>query len=247
MKATKTEKTTRKPIEMTNFIEKRSFSLLRFTGYALLVFSIVDYLVILVPPKLTDPNWEFQAISQMVDHVWSILLGLAFIFLFNETSVIKVRQIALLKFLSWLCLFIGIFYLLMLPLGVNNSLTIYRSINNQFINQQSQQQEQIQKITEALKNITSSEQLTQIAANLKITIEPQSNLSPQELKNKISQQIQTSAQTAINAANTAKREQTKSLIKASVKVNIGTVISGAYFIILWRLTGWTREVEKNLS
>ncbi len=247
MKAKKTEKTPRKPIEINNFIEKRSFSLLRFIGYALLIFSIVDYLAILVPPKLTDPNWELQAIAQMVDHVWSILLGLTFIFLFNETSVIKVRQIALLKLLSWLSLFIGIFYLLMLPLGVNNSLTIYRTINNQFTTQQSQQKEQIQKITEGLKNITSSEQLTKIAANLKITIEPNSKPSPQELKNKISQQIQTSAQTAISAANGAKREQTKTLIKAAAKINLGTIISGVCFIVLWRLTDWSRKVDKNLS
>jgi len=245
MKAKKAEKTPSKPIEITEFIEKRSFALLRFIGYSLLVFSLFDYLAILLPPKLTNPNWEFQAISQMVDHVWSILLGFAFIFVFNQSSIVNVKQIGILKLLSWLSLVIGIFYLLMLPLGINNSLTIYRTINNQFATQQSQKQEQIQKVTEKLKTVTSPQQLTSIAASLNIPIEPNSQQSPQDLKNKISQQIQNSAQNAINVANTAKREQTKNLIKTAVRINIGTIISGVCFIILWRLTGWTRTIEKS--
>lgn len=245
MKAKKSEKFPTKPIEITEIIEKRSFALLRFIGYSLLIFSLFDYLAILLPPQLTNPNWEFQAISQMVDHVWSILLGFAFIFLFNKSSIVNVKQIGILKLLSWLSLVIGIFYLLMLPLGINNSLTLYRTINNQFTTQQSQQQEQIQKITEQFKTITSPQQLSSIAASLNIPIEPNSKQSPQELKNKISQQIQNSAQNAINVANTAKREQIKNLIKTAVRINIGTIISGVCFIILWRLTSWTRTIEKN--
>jgi hypothetical protein len=245
MKAKKSEKFPTKPIEITEIIEKRSFALLRFIGYSLLIFSLFDYLAILLPPQLTNPNWEFQAISQMVDHVWSILLGFAFIFLFNKSSIVNVKQIGILKLLSWLSLVIGIFYLLMLPLGINNSLTLYRTINNQFTTQQSQQQEQIQKITEKLKTVTSPQQLSSIAASLNIPIEPNSQQSPQDLKNKISQQIQNSAQNAINVANTAKREQTKNLIKTAVRINLGTIISGVCFIILWRLTGWIRTIEKS--
>lgn len=246
MKAKKAENRPNKSIEITESLEKRSFTLLRFLGYTLLIFSVFDYLAILLPPKLTNPNWEFQAISQMVDHVWSILLGFTFIFLFSQTSIVHLRQIKILKLLSWLCLFIGIFYLLMWPLGINNSLTLYRSINNQFTTQQSQQQEQIQKITDKLTSVTSPQQLNSIAASLNIQTEPNSKQSPQDLKNKISQQIETSAQNAINTANIAKREQIKNLIKTAVRVNIGTIISGVCFIILWRLTDWIRTIEKNL-
>jgi hypothetical protein len=245
MKSKKTEKTPTKPIEITDIIEKRSFYLLRFVGYTLIILSIFDYAAILLPPQLTNPNWEFQAITQMVDHVWSIFLGLTFTFLFNENSLVKARQLTLLKLLSWLSLLIGIFYLLMLPLGINNSLTIYRTINNNFETQLSQQQAQIQEFTEKLKNVTSAPQLTAIATRLDIPIETNSNQSPQDLKNKISQQIQTSTQTAINAAKMSKREQTKNLIKAAVRINIGAVVSGVCFIVLWRLTGWTRTIKKN--
>ncbi|MBD2503649.1 HpsJ-like protein, cyanoexosortase A-associated [Anabaena azotica] len=247
MKTKKQEKVIKKPVEITEIIEKRSFGLLRFLGYTLLIFSLVDYLAILIPPRLTNPNWEFQVIGQMVDHVWSILIGLIFIFLYSQPSIIKPKQLSILKFFSWVTLTIGILYLLMLPLGINNSLTIYRNINNQFTNQQAQQEEQLQKITEKLKTINSPQELTNIANSLNLQNQIASSQSPQDLKNKISQQIQTSAQNTLVSANIAKREQIKNLIKTSVRINLGAIISGVCFITLWRLTRWVRVIEKNVN
>ena len=246
-KAKKTEKLSKVPVEITEIIEKRSFGLLRFLGYTLLIFSLIDYLGILIPPRLTDPSWEFQTIGQMVDHVWSILLGLIFIFLYNQTSIIKSRQLSILKFFSWAALPIGIVYLLMLPLGINDSLTLYKNINNQFTHQQAQQQEQLQKVTEKLNSTNSSQELNNIARALNLPNAGEASQSPQELKNKISQQIQTVAQNAVTAANTAKREQIKNLIKTALRINLGAIISGVCFITLWRLTRWTHIIEKNVG
>ncbi|MEH2364419.1 HpsJ-like protein, cyanoexosortase A-associated [Nostoc sp.] len=248
MKTQKPEKLSKKPIEITEAVEKRSFALLRFLGYTLLIFSLIDYLAILIPPRLTDPGWEFQAIGQMVDHVWSILLGLIFIFLYNQTSIIKPRQLSILKFFSWVALAISIVYLLMLPLGINDSLTLYKNINNQFTNQQAQQQEQLQKVTEKVNATNSSQELNNIARALNLPNAGEASQSPQELKNKLSQQIQTVSQNAITAVNTAKREQIKNLIKNALRINLGAIISGVCFITLWRLTRWTRIIdEKNLG
>ncbi|MBD2214895.1 hypothetical protein H6G27_34380 [Nostoc linckia FACHB-104] len=247
MKTKKPEKLSKIPIEITEIIEKRSFGLLRFLGYALLIFSVIDYLGILLPPRLTDPNWEFQAIAQMVDHVWSILLGLTFIFLYNQTSIIKPKQLSILKFFSWVALPIGIVYLLMLPLGINNSLTLYKNINNQFTNQQAQQQEQVQKVTEKLNATNSPQELNNLAKALNLPNVGEASESPQDLKNKISQQIQTSSQNAVTVANTAKREQIKDLIKTAVRINLGAIISGICLITLWRMTHWTRFIENNVG
>ena len=75
-----------KQIEITDLIENRSFSLLRMIGYILLVFSLIDYIGILIPPRLTDPPWEFQAMGRLVEHVWSPLLGLAFVFFYTPSN-----------------------------------------------------------------------------------------------------------------------------------------------------------------
>ncbi|MBD2626916.1 HpsJ-like protein, cyanoexosortase A-associated [Trichormus variabilis] len=243
----KQERLPKKPIEITDGIENLSFSLLQLLGYILLIFSLIDYLAILIPPRLTDPAWEFQAIGQMVDHVWSILLGLTFIFLHNKGSILKPRQLPILKLLSWVSLIIGIFYLLMLPLGINNSLTLYRNINNQFLTQQGQQQEQLQKVIERLKTTNSPQELTNLARILNLPNENGVSQSPQELKNKISQQIQTVAQNSAATANAAKREQIKNLLKSAVRINLGTVISGVCLIMFWNLTRWIRIIDKNLG
>ncbi len=244
MKTQKPEKLSKKPIEITEAVEKRSFALLRFLGYTLLIFSLIDYVSIFIPLHLTNPLWEFQAIAQMVDHVWSPLLGLTFIFLYNQTSIIQTKQVSILKFLSWFALAIGIFYLLLLPLGINNSLTLYKNINNQFANQQAQQQEQLQKVTEKLNGIKSPQELNNLANSLNLQNEAGSNQSPKDLKNRISQQIQTVAQNTSAAAKAANRQQIKNLVKDAVRINLGTIISGICFITIWNLTVWIRIIEK---
>lgn len=96
------------PIEVTALVEKRSFSLLRLVGYILLVFSLIDYIAIVIPPRLTDPVWEFQTISRLVDHVWSPVLGLALIFFYTQNNSVSPTEIKMLRFLSWASLFLGL-------------------------------------------------------------------------------------------------------------------------------------------
>ncbi len=246
MKIQKPDKIYKKPIEITEAVEKRSFALLRFLGYTLLIFSLIDYIAIFIPPRLTDPVWEFQSIGQMVDHVWSPLLGLAFIFLYNQNSIVKAKQVSILKVLSWFSLAIGIFYLLLLPLGINNSLTLYKGINAQFTNQQAQQQEQLQKVTEKLNVVKSLQELNNVAKSLNLQNEAGSNQSFEDLKKKRSQQIQTVAQNTLTTAKARNREQIKNLVKNAVKINLGTIISGISFITLWNLTRWARIAHKDV-
>ncbi len=243
---TKKQELSHNPIEITEAVENRAFALLRFIGYILLLFSLIDYLAILIPPRLTDPSWEFQTIGQVVDHVWSPLLGMTFIFLYNQASIVSFKQLSILRFLSWVALPLGIAYLLLLPLGINNSLTLYKNINAQFTNQQAQQQEQVQKIIEKLNATNSPQELNNLARTLNLPSEAESNQSPQDLKNKLSQQIQTVTQNASATANTAKTQQIKNLIKNAVRINLGVIISGVCFITLWNLTRWTRIIYKDV-
>lgn len=246
MKTKRSDKIPNKPIEITAAVEKRSFALLRFIGYVLLIFSLIDYLAILLPLRLTDPGWEFQTIGRMVDQVWAPLLGLTFIFLYNQTSIVSSRLLSILRLLSWFSLMLGIFYLLLLPLGINNSLTLYRNINNQFTNQIGQQQQQLQQFNERLNTVKSPQELNNLARILNVQNEAESSQSLPELKKKVSQQVQTVVQNATTAANAAKRQQIKNLIKESLRVNLGVIVSGFCFITFWNLTRWTRIIDKNV-
>lgn len=242
----KPKKPPQKLVESTENIQNISFALLRLIGYILLIFSFIDYLAILIPLKLTNPAWEFQTIGRMVDHVWSILLGLTFIFLYSKGSMIKPREIAVLKFLSWLALPIGILYFLMLPLGINNTLTLYKNINNQFINQQGQQQVQVQKVNEALKIANSQQQLNNLARILKVPNANNSSQSTQELKDKLSQRIQKIAENSSATASAVKQGRINNIIKNSVRINLGTIISGVCLVVIWNMTRWIRIIDRNI-
>jgi hypothetical protein len=242
----KSKPKSKNPVEVTEEMQNVSFPLLRFLGYILLIFSVVDYLAFLIPPQLTNPVWEFQTIGKMVDHVWSILLGLIFIFLYAKGNIIKPRELTILKYLSWVSLVVGIFYILLLPLGINNSLTIYRNINNQFLTQQGQRQEQVQKTTERLEQTNSTQALNNLARALNVPNESGNSQSPQELKSKLSQQIQKIADNSTATAKSVKTGQINRLIKTSVRINLGVIIAGGSFITIWNMTRWIRVINKNI-
>ena len=233
-----------KQIEITDLIENRSFSLLRMIGYILLIFSVIDYIGILIPPRLTDPAWEFQAMGRLVDHVWSPLLGLTFLFFYTQTNWVSPREITMLRCSSWASLILGLFYLLMLPLGINNSLTIYRSTRAQISNQLLQQTTQIDKLNQQLNTADTPVELNNIA---KLINFDNINAPPQELKTNLKQQIKTAEHSITHAANTAKRQQSINLIKDAVRVNLGAVLAGVGLITVWHLTRWARVFDKDVN
>ena len=208
---------TQKSIEVKDTIEDKSFSLLRLFGYILLVFSLIDYLAILIPLHLTDPTWELQTIGQLVDHV------------------------------SWFSLFLGLVYILMLPLGINNSLTIYLSNNNQITNQAAQQTHLLQKLNQQLNAANTPNQLKTIAKIINPQSDTQLKVPPQELKNQLSQRIQTAKKNVSNTANVIKQQQSTKLLKDSVRINLETLLAGVCLIIVWNLTRWVRVINKYLN
>ena len=234
-----------KQIEITDLIENRSFSLLRMIGYILLVFSLIDYIEILIPPRLTDPAWEFQAMGRLVEHLWSPLLGLAFIFFYTQSNLVSPIELTMLRFLSWGSLILGLFYLLMLALGINNSLTMYRTTSAQISNQILQQTSHIDKLNQQLNTADTPVELNNIAKI--INFDNTVNAPPQELKITLKQRIQTAEHSLTQTANIAKRQQSINLIKDAVRVNLGTVLAGASLITVWNLTRWARNFDKDVN
>ncbi len=232
-----------KPIEITEPIELYSKSLMRWIGYILLAFSLIDYIAILVPLQLTNPLWEFQTIGQLVDHVWAPLLGLALVFFLPTKSYLSNLEIYLLRFLSWCSLILGIFYLLMVPLGINNSITINDGAMAQITSQTTQQTEQIDKLNQQLQSATTLEQLNPIAQIVNPSVKT-ATTNPQDLKSQLTEQIATAKNNLLTAANSAKSQQKLNLIKNSLKVNIGAILAGVSLIGCWNLTRWVRELQR---
>jgi BRCT domain type II-containing protein len=58
----------------------QTISLLRVTGYGLLMLAFFDFSQILVPPRFTNPTWEFQMMGSLVERVSVPLIGLVLVF-----------------------------------------------------------------------------------------------------------------------------------------------------------------------
>ena len=157
------------------------------------------------------------------------------------------REITILRCLSWLSFFLGLVYLLMLPLGINNSLTIYFNNSNQITNQAAQQTHLLQKLNQQLNAANTPDQLKTIAKIINPQSDTQLKTPPQELKNQLSQRIQTAEKNVSNTANVVKQQQSIKLMKDAVRVNLGALLAGVCLITIWNLTHWVRIIDKYVN
>lgn len=222
-----------------NPLEWRSVALLRLAGYGLLLLSLFDYINIFTPPRFTNPIWEFQVMGEMVEKMPVPLIGFAFVFFGKEDYRKDVEEI-ILKVLSWLALLFGIIFLLLIPLGVNNSLRI-NNLNNFQINTQVYQGiTQLQQVNEKLNNATSDTDINNALTNFNFQGRLPEIKNPQELKSRVLSDISSAKQQLQTQAETTRKERKISLLKSSVKWNLGALISGVLFIYVWKLTNWAR-------
>lgn len=226
--------------QISAVVEQRSHLLVHSLGYSFLVFALVDYFHIIIPPQLTNPVWELQTIGALVEHGAIPLLGLMFVFYRHQGSIGK-REKRLLVFLSRVSLLLGLLYLLMLPLGVGDTWRIYQSSNAQITTQLTQQVQQFQQIKGQLNQATTNEQLKNLLASLAPQGRPEEINNPQAFKNQFLAQVSQAEQNIKVQAKTAQNNQNITLIKNSVKWNLGTLITATLFIWIWYVTRWVRK------
>ncbi len=111
----------------------RSIALWRLVGYGLLFLFLMDLAEILIPPRFLNPQWEFNVLGQIVERVPIPLLAFILIF-YGGNYLRKSWEIYFLAFVSWLTLFIGIFFILAVPLGIVNSLRINKQAQTNITN-----------------------------------------------------------------------------------------------------------------
>jgi len=221
-------------------VEEFSYSLIRFVGYALLGLSLFQCFDILVPLSFTDPVWEFYTQGKLVELTTILFLSLLLIFCRREGNVRK-SEMRLLKFLSWCCLVLAIFYFCMIPLGAINSARIIER-NESYVAYQLAQQNQ--KVGEAKTQIkeSSEEQIANMLSSLKQK-NPKLQLNEQQFRNQLIQQVSQQEEQIKQQAETKNSSQKLKLLKESIKWNLGAALAGTLFILLWRLTLWARITE----
>ncbi|WP_088889464.1 HpsJ-like protein, cyanoexosortase A-associated [Leptolyngbya ohadii] len=228
-----------------NLQRQKTMMLSRRTGYALLLLCFIDLLYILVPPELLNPVWEYQTIGDLVKLVPVPLLSLMLIF-YGDTALRSKPERFALKILSWLTLFVGIVFLLLVPLTISDAVRIHQFNNNQINNQVSQQRlqldatrKQLEKASpEALRNLVP---LPDQNGNL-----PDIPNSPEQAKTQLLNNVNRAKEEAEQQANQARANLRQNLVKNTAKLVVGLLITGCFFIYVWRMTVWTRRKESYL-
>jgi hypothetical protein len=211
-----------------------SLAIIRVIGYILLVFSFFEFIDTVIPPRFTNPGWEFQTVGRLVESTPIILLGFGLIYAGREIGR-NPKERLILPILPWLALIIGVFYLLTVPLSILNTTRLLRINNQQLV----QIEEQKTRVNEVKTNL----EKTKTQADLEKLLKDLGNQNPvPQLESAQLEEIKTNlgniVQGGENQLNT-QVQQLKSarfdLQKKSVKWSLGGLLSGVLFLYIWRV------------
>lgn len=216
--------------------------LFRWAGYGLLVLTLLDLATILLPPRLMDPVWEFETMGAVIERIPVPLLAIALIF-FGELQFRSKWERPLLKLLSWGTLVFGIFLLLLIPLGVTNTLRLNSQSTTQIESQYSQQMDQLTQFEQRL-NQASPEEINGFLESQGIALDGAAAKAPkQEVLSQLST-VKARMQTQADGEKTSRRNK---LMESSIKWNLSALVSGFLFTYIWHLTRWARGSKKKRS
>ncbi|MGJ5627874.1 HpsJ-like protein, cyanoexosortase A-associated [Nostoc sp. CALU 1950] len=211
-------------------------NLWRLLGYGLLLLAFLDILEIFIPPNFMNPNWEFQTMGRLVNQVAVPLIGILFVFSGKLAKRAKWEP-RILALLSHLTLLVGLLFILLIPLGVVNTIRLYNSNIEQI------HADYNQKVTQAnqVEQQFSQASPTDIDNFLKRQGRSIAGKNPEELKNQVLSEVTQAKQQLKKQTEANKSSTTLVLLKNSVKWNIGALISAALFISIWKETLWARK------
>lgn len=135
----------------SNSTEVVTANLLRFAGYGLLLLTLSNFAEALLPPRFgQDAGWEFSTLGKLVGTSPIPIIGLVLVF-YGESTARSALGKNVLKFLSWLSLLLGIFYIGMMLVGISAVIRINNDNTTQANLVSSQQLAQFNTAKENLK------------------------------------------------------------------------------------------------
>ncbi|AFZ45592.1 hypothetical protein PCC7418_3480 [Halothece sp. PCC 7418] len=216
------------------------FILLNWLGYILVLASALDYFLIIYPPKLTNPEWELQAIKSLVSNSWFFLLGLILVFLPTRIYIRRL-EVNFLIFLRSLTLCLGIFYILLIPLGVINTYRINTDTFAEISSEKIERQQQLDRLENAVRTQQiDPNQLQRVGEALGL----QENPNSENIKRALIQEIEAQKQQVQERATKQKEERFRKLFRQSVRTHFGALLISVFLIRLWWETHWVKALKE---
>jgi hypothetical protein len=198
--------------------------LFRLAGYTLLALFLLDLFAIFIPFNFTNPAWEFQLANQLVERSPVPILGLILV-LIGET------QFRLFKFLSWASSIAGVLYFLLAPLSISSIVRVEQQSSTQIANGI----EQIQQLKAQINKAKTSADVTAILTAFNPQATPPKIENPEAVKQQLLASLSQNERSLQTQA--ASRENNRGTqIKSAIKLFLGALISGSFFLVIWRKT-----------
>lgn len=231
-------------IEIATAKLEHSSNMLPIIGYFLLGLIFLDYVFLLIPPHFLNPTWEIQVIGHFVENVWAPLLGFSLVFI-RKNNNFKSLELRLLSWLSRLILLMAIMYFLFAPLLISNTIKIQNKSFSQLKTKLEMQRTQVAQFKTKLGQIPEE----QLANYLKQSQSQSSSATTGGASGTLWEQTVSK----VEEEHTKSTEQIKktykkqkiALFKRNLKWCIGTLLSGAIFLLFWRHTEWARKTSSN--
>lgn len=220
---------------------RQTFSLIRGFGYCSLLFFLLDFSTIVLPPKFTDPAWELNVYGQVVERVPLLLLSFPLIFLGEYSARAKWERIST-KIISWLSIAVAIVFLLAVPLGIVNTFRVQGLRQEELITNVARQNAPAQTVADRLTNAKTDAEVR----NVLRLLNPQQQAAiariskPQEIKEQLLKDIGSSISQNQAQSELVKRRIITTLWKSSVKWTIVSLISGLFLLYVWNQSKWAR-------
>ena len=211
----------------------------RTVGYTLLLLSLLDWVMILVPFQPMEPSWEFQTIGALVERLPVPLIALVLVF-FGESQQRHRWEFLLVKALSWLSFLLGLLFLIMLPLGLVNTSRLHEQSETRLSTVYEQRLAQIKSFETQVGEADDAA----ILQFLEQQGQADSNVTPAEVREQATAELDKIRQQVYLQTEAERTKQWRSLLENSVKWNLGAVIGGFAFLYLWRLTRWARSKRR---
>lgn len=205
----------------------------RFAGYSVLLLTLVDSLALLIPPKFLDPAWELQTIGSLVDRTPGIIIGFALVAYGGR----RYRQ-SLDKYcfgvMPTLAMVVGLCFLLMIPLGISNTLRLNES-NQQQNSALAKQSSDLKNLEERLSNAPAPE-VAAWAQKYNPEVAQGQNQDPAAIKASVITQLQAS-QAGLQAQATRSTRQPADTLRKTVKWLINALIAGLSLLFIGKTVG----------
>lgn len=229
-------------IDLTN-----SISSLRTIGYGLISLWLLDILAILHPLKLLDPVWGFQILGQLVERVGVLLIALGLILL-GDIQHRQKWELPLLKVIVRMTLATAIAYFCLVPLGIGNTVRIANLTDNQISTQAQAEINRLNGFSTAIATSNDPAEIQSFIARFAPNPERPSSSTQSslpDLKQQANLLLKRQTKEVRGQAELAVKEKKQSLIKRSLKWNIGAILSGILLLLLWGHNGWIFRFKGN--